>query len=366
MVWVGTMKGRNLYAIMAKILHANALAKERVRVEGMQMNSKEITSFFNEGDDPSNDDRRVLDLDMRMARSAGQVDLGQLTDSIIAIDRSLTKVQRVYASSQFAQTIAAVDRLVASNQLAQVMASVDRLVASNKLAQVMASVDRLVASSQFVQYLTLANRGFTAFQSAISQGLRDFSPIEFPTVWIKNNFDERTVQAPILAPRRFRSPRSQAQEVTPKILEVEEAMTKEQLLLDQFDALVTDSGLRRVCRKYFAAGFYSIAVEKAYVYIDNTVSKRSGLSENYGADLMRQVFSPKNATLRLNNLQTISDKNEQTGYMNIFAGAMQGIRNPRTHASEFENQPTEALELLIMANHLMRILKRTGRGNANA
>ena len=73
---------------------------------------------------------------------------------------------------------------------------------------------------------------------------------------------------------------------------------------------------------------------------------------------MRAVFSPKNPILRLNKLETRSDRNEQQGYMEIFAGTMIGIRNPRVHEYDLEDSPVEALERLVMANHLMRILNK--------
>ena len=128
--------------------------------------------------------------------------------------------------------------------------------------------------------------------------------------------------------------------------------------LAQFDASVTDSGLRGVCRSLFKGGYYTLAVQQAYIYIANMVRERSGLADKDGADLMRAVFSPKNPVLRLNKLESRSDGNEQQGYMEIFAGTMIGIRNPRAHEHDIEDGPEEAWEMLVMANRLMRMLNR--------
>ena len=72
---------------------------------------------------------------------------------------------------------------------------------------------------------------------------------------------------------------------------------------------------------------------------------------------MRKAFSADDPTLRLNKLQSQSDKDEQRGYMELYAGSMMGIRNPRAHEHELEDSPEEALEMLIFANHLMRKLR---------
>ena len=42
--------------------------------------------------------------------------------------------------------------------------------------------------------------------------------------------------------------------------------------------------------------------------------------------------------------------------MDIFAGSMTGIRNPRAHEHDLVDEPEVALELLALANHLMRKL----------
>lgn len=128
-----------------------------------------------------------------------------------------------------------------------------------------------------------------------------------------------------------------------------------------FDTAVTDSALRSATRAVYLDGHYSLAVEEAFKCVNNTVKDRSGLQAD-GASLMRAAFSPKTPYLRLSELRTQSQSDQQLGYMDILAGCMTGIRNPRAHEHRHRDEPGVALELLSLANHLLRMVgsaKRT-------
>ncbi len=131
----------------------------------------------------------------------------------------------------------------------------------------------------------------------------------------------------------------------------------ERLALSQvYDRMVTNEQLREVTRKRFLDGHYSDSVEAALKCVDNSVRDRSGLVDASGAHLMWTAFSEKAPVLSLNALISESDKNAQRGYMHIFAGTMMGIRNPRAHEHDLVDNAEAALESLILANHLMRML----------
>src|SRR5207302_3186227 len=80
----------------------------------------------------------------------------------------------------------------------------------------------------------------------------------------------------------------------------------------------------------FAGGHYAQAVSEAFKLVDNLVQRKSGLPVP-GFDLMMRAFNDKTPALKLNALKTESDRNEQAGYMHMFAGSMRGIRNVRAH-----------------------------------
>ena len=132
-------------------------------------------------------------------------------------------------------------------------------------------------------------------------------------------------------------------------------------LLDRFDTQITDSGLGNCTRRLFADGHYDMAVFKACVYVENFVKERSMVSDKDGADLMRRVFSANNPILRFNACRTESEKNEQRGYMDILAGVMTGVRNPRAHEHDWYDDPEDASALLLLANHLIRKIRRARR-----
>ena len=125
--------------------------------------------------------------------------------------------------------------------------------------------------------------------------------------------------------------------------------------------MVSVQALRAATRKLFADGHYPQAVVQGFKLLDNAVQAKSGLAPLYGYELMMKAFSAKGPTLKLNDLSTESDKNEQAGYMFIFAGTMQGIRNPRSHQADLRDEPRSALEMLVLANHLLRVLDRARR-----
>ncbi len=128
----------------------------------------------------------------------------------------------------------------------------------------------------------------------------------------------------------------------------------------QYDGFMKNQELREATRKLFVDGHYVRAVEEAYKCLNNVVKDKSQLSLD-GQDLMNQAFSEKNPILKLSQLKTVSQKDEQKGYMLIFGGCMTGIRNPRAHEHKKTDPPETALEMLVWANHLMNIVAKSKR-----
>ncbi|MGI6296935.1 MAG: TIGR02391 family protein [Armatimonadota bacterium] len=130
-----------------------------------------------------------------------------------------------------------------------------------------------------------------------------------------------------------------------------------------FDQMVTEPELVECCRQLFIDGYYAHAVLEAFKCLNNFIKDKTK-SDGDGSLLMQSVFDEKKPKLKINGLSNLSKQSqqaEQRGYMQIFAGCMAGIRNPRAHEHKLEDPPDVALEMTALANHLMRKAKMAGK-----
>jgi uncharacterized protein (TIGR02391 family) len=92
----------------------------------------------------------------------------------------------------------------------------------------------------------------------------------------------------------------------------------------------------QIARPRFEAGHYADAVEAVLKDLNSKIKtyvcKATG-QEFDGSDLMQRAFSPNAPIIRLADLSTEDGRNIQKGYMQIFAGTMTGIRNPKAHSN---------------------------------
>ena len=114
----------------------------------------------------------------------------------------------------------------------------------------------------------------------------------------------------------------------------------------------------RICalaRPRFEAGFFGDSVEASFKEVNDTVKRLvrdADGRELDGAGLMTTAFSVQNPLIRLSALASETDRNIQQGYMQIMAGAMTGIRNPKAHGN-LNPDSTKALHLICLASLLM-------------
>lgn len=124
-----------------------------------------------------------------------------------------------------------------------------------------------------------------------------------------------------------------------------------------FARLIVEQEIFDVSSDLFMSGHYNLSVAEAYKAVDKYIGSRVPHLKNSGTNLMEQVFSPTSPLLKWTERGTSSQIDEQKGYHRLFAGAMLGIRNPTTHEFGWIEEPEQALELIVFAQHLLRKAK---------
>lgn len=104
----------------------------------------------------------------------------------------------------------------------------------------------------------------------------------------------------------------------------------------------------------FESGHYADAVEASLKALNNAVKRiyQSRTNDEFdGVKLMRKAFSPQNPVIVLDDLGTETGKNIQQGYMELFAGSMAGVRNPKAH-DNLEISRERTIHFLFLASLL--------------
>jgi len=108
-------------------------------------------------------------------------------------------------------------------------------------------------------------------------------------------------------------------------------------------------------RTQFLLGEYELAAFAAMREVEIRVRELAGAQESLiGVKLMRQAFKSDGGPLA----DTELDAGEQVGMMELFAGAIGTFKNPPSHRQVDYDDPTEASEVVLLADLLMRILDR--------
>src|SRR5262245_28561386 len=109
-----------------------------------------------------------------------------------------------------------------------------------------------------------------------------------------------------------------------------------------FDTRNIHPGLPKKVRKLFDDGHYSEATFEALKFLDKEIQRHSAVKKT-GFQLMMQALGSETPAIRLNQLRTDSELDEQKGYSFLFAGGVLAIRNPRGHDYDVSDDPDTCL-----------------------
>lgn len=115
--------------------------------------------------------------------------------------------------------------------------------------------------------------------------------------------------------------------------------------------------LWQVIQENYENNNYSGSILDAMHLLTETIRNKTGL-EGDGSNLIGQAFGGENPRIKLNKLQTDSEKNIQKGTQEILKGFYTSIRNPRSH-DKLDDKKTDADAIIVFINYMLSVIDKS-------
>lgn len=120
---------------------------------------------------------------------------------------------------------------------------------------------------------------------------------------------------------------------------------------------ILDERLWRSIQSFYEDRNFTGAILDAIYFMSDLIREKTGL-ESDGVTLVGQAFGGKAPKLKVNALQTDSDKNIQAGVEHMLRGLFRAIRNPRSHEKYTDDQK-DADAIIIFVNYLLGVIDKS-------
>jgi uncharacterized protein (TIGR02391 family) len=115
--------------------------------------------------------------------------------------------------------------------------------------------------------------------------------------------------------------------------------------------------IRNSCGRLVHNRHYSEAVGRSGRAVLEYLRIKTDLTLD-GDQLITEAFGPKAGVLRLNEGRSQTDRNEALGFMNMFQGFNQHVRNVHSHKHHVDVDPECAIDYLTTASLICRVIDR--------
>lgn len=124
---------------------------------------------------------------------------------------------------------------------------------------------------------------------------------------------------------------------------------------DKFDSNQFHHEIKTHCRKLYMEGNYFHAVLEAAKLYNSLVKSKTG-SDKDGQSLMMEAWNIDKGLLKINSLETETQRNFQDGIKFLSAGLISGFRNPTAHepALHWIIDEQDATDILSLVSFLLR------------